>query len=131
MAGETDNLDLHQVAPAQSTNLDVSINDKGGQIDAAITSDSDILVDDSNAATITDIIWRRNLEYKLTDDSPVPDGAITITCPAIKRGLFVVTNDTSFTATIEITGQSLSSPTLLTGVFGVFVSDGVNIRKLV
>ena len=48
----SNNLDLSQVAAAQNRK-EVTINDQAGEIDAALTDDLEVLVDDTNAVTLT------------------------------------------------------------------------------
>lgn len=59
------------------------------------------------------------------------DASGTVSLPEIQRGLFVVTNSTGQTLTIEITGQSETSPTLSDGTTGLFYCDGVDVYKVV
>lgn len=123
----TNNLDLDQLADNQSQKT-VTINDQSGQLDAAITAELSVVITNTNAATLTAEQLRRNVAFSLDEGSPVPDGAITITVPsAIIRGLFFVRNTTSFTATVTISGQSLSAPTVAAGETGLLYSDGTNV----
>jgi hypothetical protein len=123
----TNNLDLSHVAAAQNQK-EVTINDQAGQLDAALTAILTVLIDDTDAVTLTSAQLRRSLFFVLEDDSPAPDGAITITVPAIKRGLFFVINTTLFDATVEITGQTETAPTILAGTAALLISDGSDVR---
>lgn len=113
-------------------NAYLASNDGDEQIDLSFTDPITVLVDDSNAATITDVAtsynFTRNILFVLADGSPVPTAAITITVPATKRGFFVVKNTTSFDATVTISGQSETADEVLSGTSSVFSSDGVNCR---
>jgi len=127
MAGETNNLDRSIMTDTQLSKYQTS-NDADGQVDAAITASKTVLVDDTNAASIAATDFRRGVEFVLTDGSPVPTAAITITIPAVVRGLLVVRNTTSFTATIGISGQPVTAPTLATLEHAIFHCDGTNVR---
>lgn len=129
MAGETDNLARSMMTATQSSKFQTS-NDADGQIDAAITASKTVLVTNTNAASIAAADFRRGVEFVLTNGSPVPTAAITITIPAVVRGLFVVRNTTSYTATIGISGQPVTAPTLVTLGKAVFHCDGTNVRIL-
>lgn len=67
--------------------------------------------------------------FHLTDDTP--GGAVTLDVPSgEERGDFVVVNDCGQTVTVEITGQSGTSPTIADGERKAFYSDGVNVYPL-
>lgn len=126
----SNNLDLDQVAESQN-NKEVTINDQAGQLDAALTAVGSFPVDDTNALTLTADELRRAFFVVLTPDASPPDGAITVTLPAATvRGLFAVVNTTAQTATVEITGQSETSPTVTAGTAALLSSDGTNVRAM-
>lgn len=127
----SNNLDLTQLTSAQE-NKEVTINDQSGELDAALTVAVDIAVDNTNAITLTDAQFRENNTFHIVDDSPVPTAAITVTVPAISRGQFVVVNETSFAVTVEVSGQSVTSPIVSTGVSEtgtLLICDGVDCRS--
>lgn len=126
----SNNLNIEQMAPAQAQK-ETTHNDANGQIDAAITEIIAIAVDNTNAYTLTNEELREQFRFALVDDSPAPTAAVTITVPAIKRGLFIVSNGLSFTATVEISGQAATSPTVAAGDVVLLESDGTNVRKMV
>ena len=126
----SNNLNLTQVAAAQSQK-EVTINDQSGEIDAALTEIATLLIPAANAYTATEAELRGAQFFTLDEDPSPATAAFTVTLPSIKRGLFTVFNDTAFTATLEITAQPVTSPTLATGTVGLFISDGINVRKLV
>jgi hypothetical protein len=106
------NLNLDQLTGSQS-NKHVTVNDANGQIDAAITVKTDNI-------------------FHITDGAPVPTAAITLTVPAVSRGMFVVVNETSFAVTVTISGQSLTAPVVATGSNNAvaLTCDGVNVRAV-
>jgi hypothetical protein len=120
------NLDLTQLAASQN-NKYLTINETNDEIDNAITRAFVVLVDDSNAATLAASDFRRNVSFILTEDSPVPTADITLTVPAVSRGLFLVDNNTNQLAIVEISGQSEPSPTINAGDIKLFVTGGSNV----
>ena len=98
------------------------------KVEEALGEPLTVLVDNTNAVTLTAAQLRENLFFQLDDDSPVPDAAITITVPDLKRGQFVVFNNTSFTATIEVSGQSAASPVVEAGEIRLFILSDSNVR---
>lgn len=114
---------------AGQDNKYVTINDGFNAIDRRLSDPLTVLVDNSNAATISQANY---LDYGfliIDEDSPVPTAGITITVPTDTVGWFVVRNDTAQTVTVEITAQSKTSPTVLTGEEAIFTTDGVDIMK--
>ena len=123
----TANLNLTQVISAQN-NRSVTQNDVNAEIDSALTDFEQILVDNSDARTITATEWTRNMQFSLEDDSPVPDADVTITVPTTTaRGVFVVRNQLAFPATITISGQSATPPVVAPGAIAVLTSDGTDV----
>jgi hypothetical protein len=123
----SNNLDLAQVAAAQNQK-EVTINDQAGEIDAALTDDLAVLVDDTNAVTLTAEQFRRAFFLMIADDAPPPDGAVTITVPAVQRGLFKVINGTGQEVTVTVSGQSLTAPTVAAGKAALLSCDGSDVR---
>ena len=62
-------------------------------------------VDDTNAVTLTAEAFRRHFLFEVEDDTTPPDDAITLTVPALKRGVFAVRNTTAHPVTVTISGQ--------------------------
>jgi hypothetical protein len=125
----TNNLDLAQVAPSQN-NMETTINDQAGQLDAALTARLALAVTSTNARALTSTELRRYFFFDLDPDGgDPPDGAITLSVPVgISRGPFAVINDTGFAVTVEITGQALMPPVVADGEAALLTSDGVNVR---
>jgi hypothetical protein len=123
----SNNLDLSQVAAAQNQK-EVTINDQAGQLDAAISDDLEVLVDDTNAVTLTAAQLRRAFFLMIDDAVTPPDGAITITVPAVQRGLFNVINTTAQSVTVEVSGQSEESPVVSAGGTMLLSCDGSDVR---
>ena len=90
----SNNLGLSQIAATQS-NKHVTANDQAGQLDAALTEVLSVEVDDTNAASVLTLDFQRHAFFDVVDAVTPPDAAITLTVPAIKRGLFVVRNETA------------------------------------
>ena len=125
----SNNLDISQVASNQDQK-EVTINDANGELDAAITEQLTVEVDSSNAATLSASQFARNVYFIIDEDGVDPaDADITITCPAQKRGLFVVRNDTDYTVTIEIASQPLDSPFVDAGGMLLLSCDGTNVER--
>jgi hypothetical protein len=122
----SNNLGLSQIAATQS-NKHVTANDQAGEIDAALTEVGSIEVDDTNVATVLTQDFQRHAFFDVVDAATPPDAAITVAVPAIKRGLFVVRNETAQLVTVEITGQPETSPTVSAGEAGLLICDGVNV----
>lgn len=124
----TDNLSLSQVATSQ-LNKETTINDKGGELDAAITASAILLVDDTDAATLTEAVLNRAVFIQLDEDSPAPDAPITITVEDFERGMFVFFNNTSFDATVEVSAQPLASPVVAAGATKTLFMVGGDVRN--
>jgi hypothetical protein len=122
----SNNLGLSQIAATQA-NKHVTANDQVGQLDAALTEVLSVEVDDTNAATVLTEDFQRHAFFDVADAVTPPDAAITVTVPAIKRGLFVVRNETAQLVTVEITGQPETAPTVSAGEAGLLICDGVNV----
>jgi hypothetical protein len=128
----SNNLNLTQLASSQNS-PEVTVNDTNGELDAAISEKQDIAITNTNARTLTNDEFRRFFLTHIIDGAPAPSGAITLTVPAISRGLFAVLNLTSFTVTVTISGQSVTAPTVANGLTTpkLFTSDGVNVRAII
>ena len=125
----SNNLDLDQVAGSQDQK-EVTINDQAGQLDAALTNQTTFSVTSSNALTLTAAQLRESAYFIFDEDGSDPaDAAITITCPAIKRGLFIARNDTAFEVTIEVSSQPADSPTIAAGNTVLLACDGTNVEQ--
>ena len=125
----SNNLNLDQVADNQD-DKETTINDQAGQLDAALTVKADFTITDTNARTLTNTEFRRTFLFHITNGSPAPSAAITLTVPAISRGVFAVLNTTSFDVTVTISGQSVTAPVVATGSDNptLLTCDGVNVR---
>ena len=122
----SNNLSLAQVAAAQNQK-EVTINDQAGQLDAALTEDLVVLVDDGNAVTLTAEQFRRAFFFVITPDETPPDNAVTITVPAVPRGLFKVRNLTAQTVTVTVSGQSEEAPVIAAGEGALLSCDGSDV----
>lgn len=123
----SNNLALPQLATAQQEK-EATINDQSGGLDAALTEVVSVPIDDTNAATLTNDQFRRHFFFDIDPDTPPPDGAVTATVPAIKRGLFAVRNNTAQSVTVTVSGQSLAAPGIAAGEAALLSCDGTNVR---
>ncbi len=124
---DTTNLGITLV-DANQDQKEVTLNQSTQDLEDAITEVHSVLVDDSDAATITQDDTRQHLLFTLDDDSPAPTGAITITFTAFERGLIAVQNNTSFAATLERASQS-TPPVLPAGELRIYLIDGTDILE--
>lgn len=106
---------------------EVTLNDSDGILDAAITAKLTVLVDDTNVYTLTTTEFTQASLFFVEDGSPVPTADITLNVPSATRGMFAVVNNTSYSITVQRSGQALTAPTLISGNNGVFLYDGTNV----
>jgi hypothetical protein len=126
----SNNLDLTQIAPGQ-LNVATAINDKGGEIDAALSVLTQFNITSTNALTLTAAQIRRTAMFKFANGSPIPTAPCTVDLPAVPRGTFVIDNSmTSQPVTVRISGQAATAPQVAAGAVAVAYSDGVNVRGL-
>lgn len=126
----SDNLSLTQLSTSQA-NKETTINDKDGELDAAITEVLAVLVDNTNAATVTQAQLQRAFILDITEDSPAPTAAITITIDtAFERGCFGVRNSTAQDVTVEITSQTGDVPQVEAGDTLLVMLDGTEVVAL-
>ena len=124
----TPNFNWTELSAAQFQK-EVSINDVFNKIEDAFSEIEALTIDDSNARTLTDVEFRENFFYDFTDDGTPPTAQITLTCPAITRGTFMVVNGTGQDMHVEISGQSVTAPIVATGEASLLASDGSDIRE--
>ena len=112
----SNNLDLTQVSESQ-TNADAAINDKGGDIDAALT---EIFTADCTTGdvTVTAAQYRRAVKISVTNVS-VPRA---LTLPAVKRAI-IIDNVSANTDVVTIT-VGTTTIDLPKGDVGWFYTDG-------
>lgn len=123
----SNNLNITQLASNHAT-PEVVVNDAFQAFDAALTETLTLTVDDSNAVTLTNEQFRSNILLILTPDTTVPTSTITVTVPALERGLLVIVNDTAQSANVEISGQSETAPNIAAGQTDIIAVDGSNVR---
>lgn len=78
-------------------------------------------------ATISATDWKGNIVYVLINDTTPPSAGFEVHVPSTSKGIFIVRNDTAYTATIKISGQSKTAPTVVAGETKHFDSDGTNV----
>jgi hypothetical protein len=128
----SNNLNITQLTSAQE-NKEVTINDSNGELDAAITVQTDFTVDDTDIRTLTAAEFRRTNIFHIIDAGSPPDAAITITVPAVSRGIFALLNLTSFAVTVTIAAQPVTAPIVASGATtpSLLTCDGVNVRATI
>lgn len=110
----TDNLALSQVGSNQ-TQKEVTINDKGGQLDAAITENLAVDMSGGNV-TLTDLQFRRNITFRCSGQTAARD--LTISTTNVERGLFCVVNeDTTYDVNVKKGSTSIAVPPEATAIF--------------
>lgn len=125
----SNNLSRIEVAAAQ-TQKEVTINNSDGVLDAAITKTGAIAVTSSNAYTLSTTEWTQNFTFTVDEDGGDPaDDAITLTVPATERGVFQVVNETAYTVTVTVSGQSETPPTVAAGDTVILTCDGADVRQ--
>lgn len=125
------NLNLTQLSSSQN-NKETTINDIANELDLAMTDSFTLLVDNSNAGSIPTADFRRNVLFVVSPDSPAPTGTITVTVPALVRGVFVIINNTAQTLSVGISGQSEAFVSIPSGTplpAFVLTSTGANVRS--
>jgi len=128
-ADRSTNLDADQMT-ASATDKSTLSNNGDGVLDAALTEVGSVSVSTTSPLAVSDAMFRRNNKLTLDDAGSPPVADFTIQVSAIKRGLFMVENNTSFVASIEISGQSLATPTVQPGNRALMSCDGSNVSKL-
>lgn len=110
---------------------EVPVNDHLDALIARIAKRFIIGIDNTNTATLTQDQQRSGGFHLIDVTSPGPSTAVTVNYNAAALGLFVVENQCGFTATLKITGQTGVLPTLTYKSVGIFLHDGITLRKLV
>lgn len=123
----TNNLNAPQVADNQDQK-ETTINDQYGRIDAAMTDALTCAIGPGNSFGVSDDDFQSHVQFDLTGGGVTADFPLSFD-PGIRRGLFVVTNGSGFTASVGTSGQG-SPPTLADGDMGLFFCDGVIVRKV-
>lgn len=87
---------------------------------------------DSTTETLTSAQFWEGVLFSLSVGSPAPGGAVTLNVPSgEERGAFYVYNNCGETVTVQISGQSLTPPTVSNGDTAGFTCDGVNVTSLI
>ncbi len=120
------NLDIPHL-DANTDEPEVVVNTAIDAFDAKIT-DAVVVPFGGNTVTLTQDEQSAGSIFHLTTGSPGPTGAITLNFAAFGMGNFSVINGTARTATLQISGQSLTPPTLSAGQTAGFSCDGTNVR---
>lgn len=124
----TTNFNWPEVSAAQDQK-EVTLNNSLNLIEDLLSETEAIVVGVSNARTLTSAEFRENFFFSFTDDASPPTAQITLTVPAIKRGVFYIVNGTSFDMQVEITSQPVTAPIIAAGESALLASDGTNVRS--
>lgn len=114
---------------AQSAGKSTAADDSDNQISQAIADRANILISTTSPVTVAASVYTRAYEFKLTNDGSPPVADFTVQFAArtnLHRGQIKVVNNTAFTATLEVTGQSSPKPTLemgQTGYYDLFATE--------
>jgi hypothetical protein len=123
----TTNLGAPQVANNQDQK-EQTINDAIGRLDGAITDVLGCSIDATNTLTVSDDDFKSHAQFDCVGAGVT--AAFTLIVPSVRKGLFVVSNEAGYTATVEISGQALSAPTVADSAIGLFFCDGTNVRAV-
>ena len=111
-------------------NFEIEANTTFEEIDASLSDVLTVYVTSSNADTLSNAEFRQYAVFVIDEDtSDAANGAITITVPAIQRGIFTFVNNTAFNVTVTISGQSKTAPVLATNTSAILNTDGVDIME--
>lgn len=112
-------------------NFEVEANTTYAEIEESLSGTTIIVVDDTNAATVTPAQFQQNAVFIVRpDDISPPSSTITLTVPTNTRGFFVVRNETLESMTVTIAGQSKTAPTVSANFSSHLNTDGVNIMEV-
>lgn len=123
------NLDITHLEP-NSAQPEVPVNDAIDKLDDKITGRVVVSFDAGNTVTLTQDQQALGSIFLLSTASPGPSGAVTLNFAAFGMGIFTVENETGFLATIKVTGQAGTLPTLAYKAIALFQSDGARVQKL-
>ncbi len=125
----TPNLDIAHLEP-NSDQPEVVVNEALDALDAKITDVVTISVGPSDTASLTQDEQAKGSVFDIVALSPGPSGPVTIDFAAFGMGNFTVINSCGEEATLQVSGQSLTPPTLANGANGMFLSDGINVQAV-
>lgn len=120
----TPNMNWTEVSAAQQQK-EVTINQTFRDIERAMTETLTKAITDTNTVVLTNTEFRQMVILTLTPSGV--SGLITVTVPAIKRGIFAVLNQTGFNAAVQVSGQ-VTPPQVLAGQLRFFLCDGTAVR---
>lgn len=125
----SENLDIEYLA-SNSDQPEVPVNNAIDKFDAKITGYVDVGVGATNTVALSqDEQAEGSIFYIVAGGSPGPNGAITVNFAAFGMGVFAVVNQTAFSVTLQILGQAMTPPVLLSNATGIFFCDGSNVQS--
>lgn len=129
MSNETNNLGRTQLSQSQAENRYLTVNNSDGAIDAAVTAHLDLAVTNGvNTIAIATQSGRAS-NFNLINAGSPPSAGFTVRFSTTDRGIIYIKNDTSYTATIDVSGQ-VGPPTLTAGSSGIFLVRSNGVTKL-
>lgn len=123
----TNNLKRTAVAASQGSGVFDAIEASTGAADAKTTAVLAKTVSGTTQAITSAEIVACSAIHLTGTASGATTMTIAVDSPATPAGLFVVINECGQTVTVEISGQSVTAPTIGTGKIGTFFSDGTNV----
>lgn len=123
------NLDIEHLQP-NSDQPEVPVNAAIDALDARITALVPVSIGNVASISLTQDQQAAGSLFLLTSASPGPAAPVTVNFSTHPMGIFVVTNECGQLATLKYSGQPSIAPTLAENVVGIFIGDGINIRKL-
>lgn len=100
------------------------------EIDASFSAVLDVPITSANQVTLTNSEFRTSGVFVVDEDTSDPAYAdFDVFVPAIKRGIFTIVNDTAFTATVQISGQSKTAPTVATNTTAILTTDATDVTE--
>lgn len=97
------NLQITETAPNQNQ-IHVTVNDGFNDVDAALTENLEVEVTNTNTKTLLPLEFTRNYRFVIVPGTPAPTGDISLVTPVLKRGLFLVQNNTAEDVLVNVFG---------------------------
>lgn len=113
---QVNHLNVTEVA-SQSAGKSTATDDANNQVMQNFVDKAEVLISTTSPVVVTEAEYTRARTIELNNDTTPPTGAFTVrfdarTSPDRHAGEKRIVNNTSFTATLEVNGQSSTKPTL-------------------
>lgn len=122
----SNNLDF-TLTGANQNQIHVTINDGFNDVDACLTENLSVPITDDDEYTLTETQYCRNYRFLIDPDSPAPTGTIDFRVPALKRGLFLVQNNTLQNVEVNVVGGVITPVTVEPAEFVLCYGDETRI----